>query len=107
MAEAHSERSLYIKVFWWLLVLTIVEIGVVFAPIAKLVINMALVILAVAKASLVAMYFMHLRFEHRALALVALTPLILGALLVFALLPDLTAATHQSTPTPPPAETSH
>jgi cytochrome c oxidase subunit 4 len=107
MAEAHSERSLYIKVFWWLLVLTIVEIGVVFAPMAKLAINMALIILALVMASLVAMYFMHLRFERRALALVALTPLLLGALLVFALLPDLTAATHQSAPTPPPAETSH
>src|SRR5437773_1835425 len=37
---------------------------------------------------LVAMYFMHLRFETRTLGLVAITPLMIATLLVFLLLPD-------------------
>ena len=35
----------------------------IFLPISKMVIGILLVALAVAKAALVAMYFMHLRFE--------------------------------------------
>jgi hypothetical protein len=35
------------------------------------------------------MYFMHLRFEKRTLALIALSPVALCVLLTFALLPDL------------------
>lgn len=107
MATDHSETSIYVRVFWWLFVLTVVEISVVFMPMAKLLINMALVILALVKASLVALYFMHLRFERRTLALVALTPLLLGVLLVFALLPDLTAVPRQSAPTSHPEAASH
>ena len=98
MAVDHGDTSVYVKVFWWLFGLTIVEIAAVFLPINKLVINMSLVVLALAKASLVALYFMHLRFERRAMAILALTPLLLGALLVFALLPDLTAVRHRSAP---------
>jgi cytochrome c oxidase subunit 4 len=107
MASAHSDKSLYIKIFWWLFVLTIAEIAAVFMPIAKLAINMALVLLALVKASLVAMYFMHLRLERRTLALVALTPLLLGALLIFALLPDLTAVPNKSAPVAQLSEASH
>ncbi len=107
MEQAHSERALYIKVFWWLFVLTVLEIAVVFTPISKLLVNMSLVVLALAKASLVAMFFMHLRFERRPLALLALTPLLLGALLIFALLPDLTAVSHYSPPTAHHSEAAH
>ncbi len=107
MGNAHGDTSLYMRIFVWLTVLTVLEIGIVFMPIAKLVINMSLVILAVVKASMVAMYFMHLRLERRALAWVALTPLILGAFLVFMLLPDLTAVSHHSPPTAHPSEASH
>ncbi|MGH7321742.1 MAG: cytochrome C oxidase subunit IV family protein, partial [Candidatus Rokuibacteriota bacterium] len=52
--------------------------------------------LAVSKAVLVAMYFMHLRFETRTLGYIALTPLILGALLVFILLPDHRGVEHRT-----------
>jgi len=95
MATAHKEPN-YIGVFWWLLALTIIEIAVIYMPLAKLAIGILLVGLALSKASLVAMYFMHLRFERRTLALIALTPLLICVLLVFALLPDLSATPHQS-----------
>jgi hypothetical protein len=43
---------------------------------------------AITKALLVAMFFMHLRFEKMTLALIATTPLILCAFLAMMLLPD-------------------
>jgi cytochrome c oxidase subunit 4 len=103
MTSAHKHPN-YIGVFWWLLALTILEVGVIFLPIAKLLIALLLVGLALSKASLVAMYFMHLKFERRTLGLIAITPLLLCVLLVFALLPDHSATPHRSTaPTQTPA----
>jgi caa(3)-type oxidase subunit IV len=51
---------------------------------------------AVSKAALVAMYFMHLRFETRTLGAIAVTPLAIATLLVFLLLPDGLAVDHTS-----------
>ena len=89
MAGTHGHKGpSYMAIFWWLAVLTVIEIAVIYAPLARLVIGILLVALAISKASLVAMYFMHLRFETRTLGYIALTPLLLGTLLIFILLPD-------------------
>jgi len=101
MATAHAEPN-YMGVFWWLSALTVLEIGVIYLPLAKLLIAILLVGLALSKAALVAMYFMHLKFERRTLALIAVTPMFLCVLLVFALLPDLSAVPHQSAASSPP-----
>ncbi len=105
MATTHAEPN-YMGVFWWLFGLTIVEIGVIYMPLAKLLIGILLVGLALSKASLVAMYFMHLKFERRTLGLIVVTPLFLCLLLVFALLPDHSAVPHQSAASTPPPATS-
>jgi cytochrome c oxidase subunit 4 len=101
MVQAHKQPK-YIVIFWWLLALTIIEVGVIYMPLAKLVIAILLVGLALSKASLVAMYFMHLKFERATLGLIAVTPLLLCVLLVFALLPDLSAPPHQAVGAPAP-----
>ena len=106
MASAHKQPN-YLGVFWWLLALTILEVGVIFLPIARLLIGILLVGLALSKASLVAMYFMHLKFEARTLGLIAMTPLLLCVLLVFALLPDLSATPHRTAEPPHVSATSH
>jgi cytochrome c oxidase subunit IV len=85
---AHKEPN-YIGVFWWLLVLTIIEIGVIYMPIAKLAIAVMLISLAISKAALVALYFMHLKFERLTLGLVALSPFVLCVFLILMLLPDI------------------
>lgn len=95
MAHGHKQPN-YIAIFWWLLALTVLEVGVIFMPLARVLIAILLVGLALSKASLVAMYFMHLRFERTTLGLIAVTPLVLCVLLVFALLPDHTATPHQT-----------
>jgi len=91
----HKEPN-YMMVFFALFVLTVLEIGTVYLPISQLGVAVVLILLALSKASLVAMYFMHLKFEKRTLGIIALTPLILCTLLIIALLPDLTGTPRDS-----------
>jgi cytochrome c oxidase subunit IV len=96
MATAEHKHPNYMAIFWYLAILTVVEIAVIYLPLAKFTIGVLLCALALGKAALVAMYFMHLRFETRTLGYIALTPLILGALLVFVLLPDHREVEHRT-----------
>ena len=86
--EAHS-ASAYIRIFWILLVLTIVEVAIVYMGLPKMLLAGLLVTFAVWKAALVAMHFMHLKFEKKTLALVALAPFVLCVLLILMLMPDI------------------
>ena len=95
MAEHHSE-SLYMRTFYYLLVLTILEIVVALPTYSTLVKGILLVGMALGKASLVAMYFMHLRFERVTLGVIAFTPLVICVFLVFMLTPDLGAIAHKT-----------
>jgi cytochrome c oxidase subunit 4 len=88
VATTHEEPN-YMGVFWWLLILTILEIVVIYLPIAKLAIAILLISMAITKAALVALYFMHLKFERGTLALVALSPFILCVFLILMLMPDI------------------
>ena len=66
MADSHAKHGpSYMAIFWYLAVLTVIEIGVIFAPLPRIVIGVLLVSLACAKAAMVAIYFMHLRFDSR------------------------------------------
>jgi cytochrome c oxidase subunit 4 len=107
MTVAHHEEPNYIGVFWWLLAFTILEVAVIYAPLAKMVIVVLLIGLALTKASLVALYYMHLKFERRTLGIIAITPLALCVLLIFALTPDLGAVLHHSPKAEAPAEGGH
>jgi cytochrome c oxidase subunit IV len=73
----------YMAIFWWLLGLTIVEIAWSVIPHhSKLVLAGGIVGMAVIKAVLVAIYFMHLKFERRVLGVLFASTLILGMILV-------------------------
>jgi len=89
MTDTTHKEPNYMGVFWWLLGLTIVEVLVIYLHISKMAIVAMLVTLAVTKAALVAMYFMHLKFERRTLALVALSPFVLCVFLILMLTPDI------------------
>ena len=88
-ADMVREERRYIQGFVWLSVLTAMEIGLTFLPISRVVIGTGLVLLAASKASMVALYFMHLTHEKRTLKYIALTPAVLCVFLVLMLLPDL------------------
>lgn len=88
-AAATHEEPNYIAVFIWLAALTVIEVAVVYLPINKLVIATALIGLAVSKAALVAIYFMHLKFEKKVLWWIATVPAILCVFLILMMLPEL------------------
>ena len=100
MADSHAKHGpSYMTIFWYLAILTVVEIAVIFLPIAKMAIAVMLISLATAKAAMVALYFMHLRLEVKTLGYIALTPVLIGTLLVLVLLPDSLRAPHQTADT--------
>jgi caa(3)-type oxidase subunit IV len=88
--EPHREPN-YWWILVWLAVLTAAEISVVMINPPTLAKGILLVGMALSKATLVALYFMHLRFETSTLMVIAATPLLICAFLVFMLLPDLGA----------------
>jgi cytochrome c oxidase subunit 4 len=83
-----SHRRTYLQIFVWLAVLTAIEVGVVYMSIPRFALITLLCALAVVKAGLVAMYFMHLKFETKTLAWIVLTPLVLAGILIVGLMPD-------------------
>jgi len=89
MSTTTHEEPNYMAVFWWLLILTVIEIAVIYLPIVKTAIVIMLVALAISKAMLVALYFMHLKFERLTLGAVALSPFVLCVFLILMLLPDI------------------
>ena len=70
----------YMAIFWWLLALTILEVGwaLQFHNSAKLLLAGGIVAFAIIKAVLVALYFMHLKFERRTMGILFASTLILG-----------------------------
>ena len=89
MSETTHQEPNYMGVFWWLLILTILEVAVIYVPIVRIAVVILLVSMAISKATLVALYFMHLKFEPRTLAVIALCPFILCVFLILMLTPDI------------------
>lgn len=90
--DAGSERIVlehkpnYMAVWGALFLLTAIEVGVAFLALSKVAIILALVALAMWKAVLVALYYMHLKYEPRRMWLLASSPIPLALILVFAVL---------------------
>lgn len=84
MEKAKHAHPNYVGIFIFLGVLTAVELGVAFLPWPKTVLILLLVFLAIWKAVLVALYYMHLRYEPTRLRLLAIAPLPLAVILVVA-----------------------
>ena len=84
METAHKHPN-YVLIWVYLAVLTAVEVAVAFmSHLPKMWLMLALIFLAVWKALLVALYFMHLKFEAWRLRLIFMIPLPLAAILVLA-----------------------
>lgn len=81
-APAHRQPR-YMIIFWWLLGLTIAEVLLAthlhIPEVSKI---LLLVSLAIVKALLVALYFMHLKFERMSLGLTVSLTLVLALILV-------------------------
>ena len=73
-AKTHAHPS-YVGIWVALAVLTGIELGVAFTGLSKTLIILILLVLAFWKALLVALYYMHLRFERLPLRILAFAPL--------------------------------
>jgi cytochrome c oxidase subunit IV len=95
--ETHKHPN-YMAIFGALIGLTVVELAVAqlprFVTGSTRIMIVALVALALVKAMLVALYFMHLRFEKKTFVILVSFPLVLAVILIIALLPDVAGFGH-------------
>jgi cytochrome c oxidase subunit 4 len=108
MADAHNEPSdkMYLAIAGSLAGLTIISyIGdLLHMPRPALICLVLLV--ALVKATLVATFFMHLKFDWAKVKVMLIPAVILAGVLVFALLPDITLAMREAAAKKPPVEGS-
>ncbi len=84
----HEEPN-YWKIFGWLVVLTVVEVGITYLHMPKMFLVTGLILMALVKAFLVAWYFMHLKNEKFAMIAMVGFPLLLLIDLFLGLMPDI------------------
>jgi cytochrome c oxidase subunit 4 len=97
MSEAHGHSEAvphhkvnYFAIFGLLVVLTIVTVGVAFLDIQQEWIKVLLALtIASIKASFVAAFFMHLKFEGKLIYFILIVPLCFTVVLICALIPDI------------------
>ncbi len=86
LAQYHSKVQGYMKIFYALIIVTIVEVGIVFLPIPRIFIDVGVVGLSISKAFLVGYFYMHLNHETKWTKIVALLPICMFFYAVFLVL---------------------
>ena len=86
MEAVEHKAPNYIAIWMMLAILTVVEVAIVYFRLPRHLTVISLVFLALWKALLVALYFMHLRFEPKRLLYIVLAPLPLAVIMVFAVM---------------------
>lgn len=86
--EHKSHNAPYLLIWGVLLLLTLAEVGYAFLSLPKFWLALGLVVMAFWKALLVALYYMHLRWEPKRLWVLAVSPLPLIAILILAVLTE-------------------
>jgi cytochrome c oxidase subunit 4 len=88
-AVAHPGGDrMYYMTWVWLLIITVLEVGVALLHIPRVLLVTMLMVMSVFKAILIMAIFMHLRFERIQFIYTVVVPLFFGVLLFFALVPD-------------------
>jgi len=88
-ASTHPTALTYIAIYGWLIGLTLLEIDVVLAGWPRGAIVTILIATALAKALLIALYFMHLKFDRRVIWLLPGIPVAIAIVFVLVLFPDI------------------
>jgi cytochrome c oxidase subunit 4 len=83
---AHPGTTVYLIVAGFLVLLTAMELTVFYVHALRPVLVPVLLILSAAKFALVAMFFMHLKYDGWALSTIFIFPLIIAALLLVSLM---------------------
>jgi cytochrome c oxidase subunit 4 len=84
MSQSEHKTPNYMAIFWWLAAFTEIEVAYysILPHSQKTILILGLVGFAAIKATLVALYFMHLKFEPRSMGIIVASTLILGVILV-------------------------
>ncbi|TMQ16363.1 MAG: cytochrome C oxidase subunit IV [Candidatus Rokuibacteriota bacterium] len=84
--ETHASVGTYIRVALILVAVTALEVGVIYIRRLTPIIVPLLLVMSIAKFTLVVMFFMHLRYDPRPLAAVFVGPLVIATLIGIALM---------------------
>jgi cytochrome c oxidase subunit 4 len=84
--HGHASVWTYVKVALVLTLVTALEVGVIYIRLLTPIIVPLLLAMSVAKFALVAMFFMHLRYDARPVSVVFVGPLLIAAGLALALM---------------------
>lgn|SRR5512135_1127627 len=80
--ETHRQPN-YVGVFGTLAILTAIEVGVTYLPVPRIPV---LVPLAIAKAALVVLFYMHLKFDRRVFTVIFVIGILMGFSMILALI---------------------
>lgn len=83
-----GSNKLFTSIWVWLVVLTLVEIGLAYRPMPIHFMLTILLGLSIIKAALIVAYFMHLKFERLSLILTIVPMLVVCICLLFVFFPD-------------------
>lgn len=83
---AHASRSTYWLVALILAIITLLEVAVFYIPFLRTAIAPILLVLSATKFALVAMFFMHLRYDRPILTAILSTGLVVAAAIILALM---------------------
>lgn len=87
--RVHATGPRYGAIWGWLMGLLGLGLALAYLPIPKWMIVTLIFGTAVIKATLVGYHYMHLRFERVVVYTIALTPILVLAILLFGLIPDI------------------
>ena len=89
-ADEHfaGSNKLFISIWVWLLVLTLIEIFLAYRPMPIHFMLTILMGLSIIKAALIVAYFMHLKFERFSLIITLIPMLVVCICLLFVMFPD-------------------
>ena len=82
----HASVAIYIKVAIVLTAVTAIEVGAIYIRALSPILIPTLLVLSLAKFSLVALFFMHLRYDSRTLSFVFVGPLLIAIAIILALI---------------------
>jgi len=87
--KSHTSIKTYLLVFFWLCVFTAIEVGLTYIDMSRSLLACLLIGTSLVKASLVAVFFMHLKFEGKLIYFVILLPGVIAIMYVLFLFPDI------------------